>query len=124
MQLQAGQTSSVTITIAPVATASMGLAKGLKHNGLPAWGFGVLSVAFALPLWSLPKRRRRLWSLAAMVLMICLAGCAFTTKSTGGGSGAGGSGTGVTSGSPDSVTLTVSAPGIQKTANFSLVVEQ
>ncbi len=131
MQLQSGQQSSVTIVILPVASAS-NRSGGLRPDRTRFRDAGLLTVAFVIPVWAVPKKRRalsraraRCWSLSlAAVLLLCgLAGCAFTTKSTGGSTG-GGSGTGVSTGVSDTVTLTVSAPGIQKTATLSLIVEK
>ncbi len=133
VQLQAGQASSITVTLAPVVSSSLRPRPASDSTVHRLWGFGTLVLACAIPLWSFPKSRLQrtsrlqgLWKLAAVLLLGGLAGCAFTTKSTGGstGGGGGGTGTGVTTGTTDTVTLSVSAPGIKQTATITLIVEQ
>ena len=119
--LQSGQTTSVTIALVPVAGTSA-QAEAASQKRYRLWGLDAVAIACAVPLWS-RRTRRRFWpSLVAMLMVVGLAGCAFTTKSTGGTSGSGGSGG--TTGTSDAVTLTVSAPGIQKTTTISFVVEK
>jgi hypothetical protein len=133
VQLQAGQASSITVTLAPVANALIRHESVRDSRVRGLWGFGALALACAVPLWPFSKRRvqqisrqQGLWTLAAGLLLGGLAGCAFTTKSTGGSTGGsgGGTGTGVTTGTSDTVTLSVSAPGIKQIAPITLIVEQ
>lgn len=127
VQLQSGQASAVTITIAPVATASIRRFQAVDlRNYSGSWPIGVLALGLIVPLWPRRKSGGRMSSALVVVLGVALVlggltGCAFTTKSTGGGAA---TGTGGTPGTADTLRLTVSAPGISRVATVPMIIEQ
>ena len=121
LSITSGATASVTITVTTPALATTSSRRDDAWHP-PGW-----MLAFVLPaFFGLRFRRRWSWMglLASCLVCVCaFAGCGVTAT---GGSKTNSTGTTGTVGTPSSyvLTLTASAPGIQQSAQMTLVLEQ